>query len=255
MKKHGRYLYVVVGGVASVVTIVGWAAPGLRAALGNFAWAGWTLAVALAAVAAWIWLAKDDALVEQNRTAVTEAQKSQNDANAAKARLEQRVADLEGELGSARAALDDAKQRLHPTDRDRALFTQVLDLLPYGEGAMPFLDQSFNAKRWREQSVAPIFELAGAWKHRFFDDADVQTAFERLRVACKALARWLAQEGAPAERAKAVEGDLTYDINPADARAGGYEEFAATRQEAFQLADEVLAARKDFEQVGRRRGL
>jgi len=135
-----------------------------------------------------------------------------------------------------------------PTERDRRAFADLLSFLSWDSGLMRFLDNGFDAKRWRSEQVAPLYKLQGDWQRTFFDDPIVQNAFADLRQRADELADWLAGEGSsgPASNVDVISIAAVHERG-----VNGVQEYDSTRDEGFRLARAFINSREWFEQVGR----
>lgn len=242
----GSKVVAALGFLGILVTILGWAIPTLRDWLGAHPGLGWTAAAVFAVLLAVVYLLDDSAIQELNSQQATTVEnlKSQHATALQK---------LVTERDNLRAERDDLEARLHPTNHDVEFFESVIRFLPWDEGLIGWLVNVFNAKRWRRSECEPLWHFNGAWENTYFDDHVVQEAYGELRTATYDLAGWLAAEGAPDDSYGGT--DTVYTILGGDARRGGWPDFDACRKVGQQKARAVVRQRKEFERVGRSRGL
>jgi hypothetical protein len=100
-----------------------------------------------------------------------------------------------------------------------------------------------------------------AFLHRhdetLFDDPIVDASFRSFFLGCSDLADWMTNEGDEVSDAvRASTSEVTvYRLRAAHCRTGGQDEWEAARAEGNRLARIVIHQRRDFERVGRVRGL
>jgi hypothetical protein len=224
LRTTGAKVVAALGVLGIVVTILGWAIPTLRDWLGAHPGLGWTIAAVAAVGTSALYLVDDST-----------------------------IRDLKLDREALAAERDDLRSRLHPTPHDLDFFEKVIRYFPWDQGVMGWLDAAFTGKIWRRSNSEPLYLFNDGWTHTFFDDETVQQAYEQFREATHALGNWLATEGAPNDSLGGEE--TVYTILEAERRSGGWPDFSATRNEGLELARDVLSQRREFERVGRQRGL
>lgn len=169
---------------------------------------------------------------------------------------------LRSRLASTQSELAACQDGPHVTDRDTALFQDVLQALPYvGHRAvvLPWLDTVYGG--WYDSEILPLRDTSTDWLPLYFDDPIVDKEFQKLKAAHKALLDWMSQHG---RRVRLEDGRDRW-MAQVDVKASGvlpHESPSMTECEhdrAFVVYwDKVRAfrdARMSFERVGRQRGL
>ncbi|NUW40193.1 hypothetical protein [Nonomuraea rhodomycinica] len=163
---------------------------------------------------------------------------------------------LRAEIASLQGEMSELERRLHPTKRDVELFAEVLDALPWGKGFIAFLEGSFNAKRWIGKNVRDFYKVHDEWRERYFDDPTMEAAFSAFQQRCNDLVIWLVSKGSVHPGSEPLpDGDSVYSIADGNELAGGWPAFDEERERGLEAARRLIEARRDFEKVGRERGL
>lgn len=236
LRTHGGLATTIVVVLATLVGGVAVLVPNLRELILGHPGYGWSLALIGIAMASHLWIIWDRA-VDSHRIERLHHQE---------------------EVRTKDNVIADLERRLHPTQRDRDLFTEVLGLLPWETGTMVWLDGVFSAKKWSDQDSRVLYGFDGHWRERFMDDPLAQEAFESLMAAIRDLTQWMAGEGSPDDnynRNRTSDQPWTYSIADGDERSGGWREFDRVREDGIRLARRVIEERRHFEVVGRQRGL
>lgn len=198
---------------------------------------GWSIALVLVVVL--VVLAR--ALVYHHRVAASQVSALRGELNSATADRSLLVAELEGP---------------RPTERDIRLAAEVLAIWDPRGGLFNYLEISFDARRWKGDEVAPLLVFGYEYKHRFFDDAQVQPAFEDLQSASGELVHWLARDGFVErndDRARKHDDPFIYSV-PGVSELGSRKHYTM-REEGEGAAQRLLEASRIFERVARMRNL
>lgn len=171
-------------------------------------------------------------------------------------RLTAHIRSLRRELTLRGEQISDLELRLHPTERDKATFTEALELFPLNDGLILFLSFEFSGKKWRGSDVAVLWKFANEWEGRFFDDPTAQQAFKELYDRCAELAHLLASEGGRDPDVRiGPDQNPHYSIGKPQEYKDGYPEFEKVRHTILEAANSIVLARRSLEKVGRARGL
>lgn len=157
--------------------------------------------------------------------------------------------ELEAELAATRARIA-SLETPEPTVRDRELFERLINDWPWNGKTLWWLEHVFNAKSWSSSTASQVVIFADVERETFFDDLTVNASFQNFKKACDALSTWLTFESFP----HSSNWDIQQVPDGSD-RAGGWPEFDALRGKGKDLANAVVDARRELEQVGRSRGL
>jgi hypothetical protein len=160
--------------------------------------------------------------------------------------LTTRCADLEQEVEKLR-------QRLHPSERDRALFAEIQTLLEPNGPFILWVERSFDPNLWYVSQMKPLYTFLSDHRNSYFDDPAVESALTALKEAAKRFDQWTRAEG-DTEYSDVVGDDRVVLARPAR-RTGGYIERDAAYRRGELLAEEFTGARRQLEQIARERGL
>jgi hypothetical protein len=254
LRTHGGLATAILGVIATLLGGVAVLVPDLRGWFQAHPGTGWLISLIGVTLAIHLWITWDRAVeatkrAERDAAANLGAERSKHaDQLTAKNQL----------VASKDAQIADLERRLHPISRDKALFNEVLEVLPWDHGTMVWLKTAFTAKRWTDHDTDTLFQFDVSWRERFMDDPEADEAFAALRSAIHDLTQWMAGEGAPddyANRNRPADQPWVYSIADGSERPGGWTEFDKVRAAALALAQEVIIQRRNFEAVGRQRGL
>lgn len=141
-------------------------------------------------------------------------------------------------------------QKPVPTDRDLALYSDLLEDWPQDSGTLYWLNHTFISKSWARKTASQISTFVEDGKEYLFDDKFVDTAFWRFRSACAEFVDWMGTESFPSDDNPELQ-----IVPERTGKRGGYDAFMEVRRRGEELATGVVDAWREFVRTGRARSL
>lgn len=175
------------------------------------------------------------------------------------AQIKGQLTAIASELKESRAAHQRDKAELarllsKPTERDLAAFAAILEEFPRHGELDVYFRESFDGGRWREGHQAALRRLNHVLdRYALFDNEVVGKSRGRLFSASTELLDWMYMNGESTDPYSNTPSTVyrIRDLNMTPDLAGQ----AQKSLEVTALADELITARENFEQVGRSFGL
>ncbi|WP_343996997.1 hypothetical protein, partial [Nocardioides dubius] len=192
-----------------------------------------------------------EATVDRNSELVTEC-----------ANLKVKVRRLTAELDNSQRALEELRRK--PTDRDKQMFAAVIDSFPRDGKLFQWLDALFSAKMWKAGDIDALQGvLSVISRHRMVDDAELVKPLALLEAAINQFLDWTALNGEGVDHLNARKQvtDPTWTYRAYDGedlrrmRGAGWVEADQARDAGIACGKRILAAREEFERIGRARKL
>lgn len=167
------------------------------------------------------------------------------------------VGRLKLEDAAQRAAAEIHGLQTRPSERDRALFDEILTRLPFETGALGWLRDG-DQKVWRESDAQPFYDMRRDWVDgkQYFDDSNVDAEFEKLKDAIKRITQALSSNSGPGLPGggggmKDVDGETLYYLSTPDNSDISYERYSTIVDELQEAWKDITEARQTIERVGR----